>query len=728
MNPLFKYIGLSLILGFSWGSAQQASFKELDAISQYLANSLEKYHFSKKSIEQISPRAFDAYIESLDPAKIYFFQGDIDLFKDKYSHKIPELIKKQELSTAILEIHNTYEKRVKAVSEYIDNLLESDNFDFTKDETLEIKDEDKWHADQLESQAYLRKLIKSNYLDEYLVRENLKKTNEKAYNELTSSIKDLLQKRYKRIQLTLEKETNETKINGFLKALAIAFDPHTSYFDINEWKRFESSMANSLVGIGALLSSDDSGYSKVSGIVVGSPADQQGELALGDKIMAVDSKANGNPVDITFMRLDAIVDLIRGKKGSKVRLKIKSTHDSATTVKWIEITRDRIEIKNEFVKAEIIQTKDDKKLAVISIPSFYYDFNDPKLRVSTHLKQVLERLRDEKVQGILLDLRNNGGGYLEEVRKMVGYFTGYNPMLQIKDSRGGMQVLSTPFSKAIYQGPLAVLTNKFSASASEILAAALQDYGRAVIIGDDSTYGKGTVQEVKSLASDMPFFSPKAKAGFMKVTIQKYYRVNGSSVQNKGVVSDIVLPSRFILDEYGEATQDYSLPHDIIPPVDGISSKLQKLSAVDYLSQQSEQRIQASEDFKEYELLRQEMLEREEKTTISLNLAQRQQEQAELIAKGEKRKELRKQRYAQQSETDLALFDIYSLSIEDIKTPNLPLANQALKDDYMKLQKTKDQDDSEPELPHGWVPEKREALNILMDLVDYNQQKLALAQ
>jgi len=396
MNPFFKYIGLSLILGFSWGVAEQSSNKELDIISKYLAESLQRYHFSKKPINQLSERAFDVYLESLDSAKLYFFQGDIDVFKSKYWSNLAQLIENQELSSVILEIHDIYEKRVKAASQYIESLLDADNFDFTKNESLEIKADDQWHAGQIESQNYLRKLIKSNYLEEYLIRENLKKTDEAAYNELTTSITDLLKKRYKRIELILEKETQETKINSFLKSLAIAYDPHTSYFDTNEWKRFESSMANSLVGIGALLSAEDSGYCKVSGIVVGSPADQQGDLALGDKIMAVDSLANGETVDITFMRLDAIVDLIRGKKGTKVRLKVKSADDSVTTVKWVEITRDRIEIKNEFVKAEIIKTKDDNKLAIISIPSFYYDFKDSNLRVSNHLKQVLERLRDEK--------------------------------------------------------------------------------------------------------------------------------------------------------------------------------------------------------------------------------------------------------------------------------------------------------------------------------------------
>lgn len=727
MNRYFRYIIIACISVLSCSFAQQASNKDLDKVSQYLATSLQKYHFSKKPTDKIGARAFDAYIESLDPSKLYFYQGDIDTFKEKYSNQVATLIKQEMLSEAILEIHEVYEKRVKSTIQYIDSLLEAGDFDFSKKEILEIKDKEQWHADQMQSQAYLRKLIKSNYLEEYLVRENLKSTDEKAYNELSGSIKELLQNRYKRIQLTLAKETQETKINGFFKALAIAYDPHTSYFDMNEWKRFESSMANSLVGIGALLMSDETGYSKISGIVVGSPADQQGDLSLGDKIMAVDTNGDGNPVDITFMRLDAIVDLIRGKKGSKVRLKIQSTNDSATTVKWVEIIRDRIEIKNEFVKAEIIQTKDNKKLAIISIPSFYYDFKDPNLRVSTHLKQVLERLRDERVQGILIDLRYNGGGYLEEVRKMVGYFTGYAPMLQIKDSRGAKEVLSTPFAKAIYQGPLVVLTNKFSASASEILAAALQDYGRAVIIGDDSTYGKGTVQEVKSLASDMPFFAPKAQAGFMKVTIQKYYRVNGSSVQNEGVISDLVLPSPFILDEYGEANQDYSLPHDIIDPVSGIQLKLNNIDAIEYLSQQSQQRIEASLDFKEYVTLRQEASELEGRTSVSLNLEERQQEQEERKQESERRKKARQQRYTQQSEQDLGLFNIYSLSIADINNPTLPLANEKIKNDYMKMQDS-DKEDSEPKLPHGWVPEKREALNILMDLVDYQTSKLATVQ
>ncbi len=416
-----------------------------------------------------------------------------------------------------------------------------------------------------------RKILKAEVFTRYLeLEEDLKKSKDKKSQEsLIQEAKSKVAKRYKDTFRRLRQETRQDHYDRYFNAVARSFDPHTNYIPPAGKEQFDISMRGSLEGIGALLREDD-GFIKVMRIIPGSAAARQGRLQAEDIILQV-AQGTEEPVDITDMRLSDAVRLIRGPKGSEVRLTVRKADGSKDI---IPIIRDVVQIEETFVKSTVLPNPDGSQVGLIYIPSFYRDFektsNGENARNSTDdTRNEIIALKNKGVDGIILDLRNNGGGALVDAVDIAGLFLPSGPMVQVKNSNGSVRVLNDDDPEVLYDGPLVVLVNAFSASASEIVAAALQDYRRAIIIGGPSTHGKGTVQTVIDLNENIPLLqaSNYDDLGALKVTIQKFYRITGGSTQSKGVEPDIPLPSLLESLKSGERYLEFSLPWSSIEPV-----------------------------------------------------------------------------------------------------------------------------------------------------------------
>jgi carboxyl-terminal processing protease len=533
--------------------------------------------------------------------------------------------------------------------------------------------------------------------------------------------------RYKRLLTSIQDVDNEDVANYFLSAVAAAFDPHTDYMSFREMNRFKDGMKNELVGIGALLQAEEDGATIIKGIVVGGPADKEGSLKLNDRVVGVDSASTGKPADMTdimFMSIDKVVDLIRGKEGTTVALKVEPAGGAAGETKIIKIQRDKVELKDEQANGEIIEMKNGagqtKKIGVITLPSFYADFDEGLTRSSVDVERILNRLIEEKIEGLIFDLRNNGGGSLEEVRRMTGFFVEPGPVVQVKNTIGQVQVKDSDDMKPLYTGPMVVLTDKSSASASEIIAGALQDYNRAVIVGESSTFGKGTVQQPMDIGRQLPLFAVKDKAGYLKVTIQKFYRPSGSSTQMEGVVPNIVMPSIMDALEVGEAHMENALAHDRIRPAADFRPEDKRSLFIPRLKELSQERISKCQDFN-YAI--QDILktkDRIKKNQISLNIEERKRELAESEEQRKQRNTERRARFEKIAKEDAKNFKFYKVNLDiiDAAAPLKAYDPTAENKDYMR--RAKDENDSlddTPDWPTGLNPEKREAIHVLADLI-----------
>ena len=438
--------------------------------------------------------------------------------------------------------------------------------------------------------------------------------------------------------------------------------------------------------------------------------------------MAIDSNNSGEMVDILFMKLDKVVDMIRGSENSQIRLKVEPA-DAPGQAKIITLTRSKVPLKDELAKAEIIELNGapdgQNRIGVLSLPSFYADMDGGDRRCAADVKKLLERMNREKVDGLVIDLRNNGGGSLEEVRLMTGFFTGRGPVVQIKDTRGNVDVKTANNREKLFKGPIVVLINKLSASASEILAAALQDYGRAVIVGDTSTFGKGTVQQPVDIGQYLPYFSARDRAGLLKVTTQKFYRVPGGSTQLKGVESDIQLPTATAAFELGEEILDYAMPYDQIPPCHNYKKDSAIAGMLPALKAASAERVEKDRDLQIAKEDIAMMKQRIKDNKLSLNKKVREQENASLEERRKSINQERKTRFAQMAKDDAAKYKIYRLTLDDINAPELPLANpEKDNEQFMHVAEdpTAELDDS-PEYPSGLDPELREGINLVQDML-----------
>lgn len=535
-------------------------------LPQLVMESLGNWHYSPAPLDdRFSKRAYSLLIKSYDYEKRFFLQSDLDQLQ-KYQLAIDDQLKQG--TTDLLDRSEAiFRERVAEVQVWADEILKQP-FNFENSENLET-DPDKldYCKNSAELKERWRKILEYQTILRYLELTGSKTGKTKSVS--VKSFQPRLEQEARHdvavsLQYTLGrmlKEDSDAVLERYLNALAGSFDPHTEYFSPSKKEDFDISMTGKLEGIGAMLSQDGA-YIKVVEVVPGSAAWRQQELKPEDIILKV-AQGQEEPVDVTNMSVDDAVSLIRGPKGTVVRLTVKKP-DGRIMV--IPITRDVVVVEETYARsAVLVNRKTGKKTGYINLASFYHDFQNPKGRNSaTDVRKELEKLKAAKVGGVILDLRNNGGGALEDAVQMAGLFIKSGPIVQVKSGTGRGEVYNDPDHSVVYSGPLVVLVNSYSASASEILAAALQDYHRAVIVGSNS-FGKGTVQTIidldQLLGNKMAALKP---AGSLKITVQKFYRITGGSTQEKGVTADIQLPEVYSSPELGERSLDYSLPWDTV--------------------------------------------------------------------------------------------------------------------------------------------------------------------
>jgi carboxyl-terminal processing protease len=670
-------------------------------IAYFTAWLLVNHHYSRMPFDDsVSSQFLDRYLDSLDSQHLYFTRGDLDQF-ERYRTNLDNLTMPRKGGVADVtpayEIFARYLERAQQRVACVDEWLKSGKFDFTTDERVTIdRHEMPYPATLDDAKALWLQRLRFDYLQEKLglTSKKVASTNGVAEKPLTpealhEKIADTLTHRYHRNLKMFKDYNNEDVMGIYLSALTHVYDPHSDYFNKEQLESFKISMNLELFGIGAELKWDD-GYCKIERLLPGGPAAKSKKLNPGDRIIAV-AQGDEKPVDIVDMSLSKAVQLIRGPKGTEVRLTIlPAGANSDRTV--LPLVRDEIPLDDKAAKGKIIEIPRPNapavRLGVIDLPSFYapMDQQAPKpgskepsgSYTSVDVAKLLNKFKKEGVNGVVLDLRYNGGGSLEEAIRLAGLFIKEGPIVQTREVDGTLKVDPDTDPSVTYEGPLIVLTSRFSASASEIVAGALQDYGRAIIVGDTSTHGKGTVQTVSYLSSLIKFNDPDPeKPGALKFTIRKFYRASGASTQWKGVLPDIVLPSRWnYAEDIGEKSLKNSLEWDTIKSADYEPLNLVQPYLTELLKRSSA-RVATNEDFgfvrQDIEQFRKQQAEK----TISLNEQQRIKENEELDAR---QKALEKDLRARKEPDE----KVYEISLKQADLPGLPAPVQKTNSVAMK--------------------------------------------
>jgi carboxyl-terminal processing protease len=567
----------------------------------------------------LSAKIMTRFVKSLDPDRALFLQSDIDTFMAD-STKIDDAIKREDLRIPF-SIFNVYEQRVVDRMDYARTLL-TQNFDFSVQEAYSLsRDEAPWAQSEAESDDLWRKRVKGDWL------------RLKLAGKTDTVIRDTLGKRYQNSLERAFKYKSDDVFQSFMGAYTTSVDPHTDYFGARASAEFDISMKLSLVGIGAVLQERDD-YTTIRELVPGGPAQLSGKLTVGDRITGVGQGKDGPVKEVVGMRLDEIVQLIRGKKDSVVRLDILPADAGPDgSHRIISLTRDKISLEKQAARKTTLSIKDGgttRKIGVITLPAFYEDFEarrkgDPDYRsASRDVAKLLGELKEDDVEGVLIDLRNNGGGSLTEAIELTGLFVGKGPVVQQRAANGKVEVESYDRPIAAWAGPVGVLINRGSASASEIFAAAIQDYGRGVIIGEPS-FGKGTVQTVVDL--DKAANNSKPKFGQLKLTIAQFFRVNGGTTQLHGVTPDITLPGLSDTKSFGEASYDNALPWKQIKPAKYAPAGDMAV-LLPQLQKRHDARVRNDGDFQRFVEDVAELRAQREKGVVSLNLTERRNELA----------------------------------------------------------------------------------------------------
>jgi carboxyl-terminal processing protease len=527
---------------------------------------LTRGHFVVKEMDDdFSVHVFDSFIDGLDPSKRYFTQEDLTEFS-KFKYQIDNHLKEADIAFYSL-VYGRFLEKMKSAKEYYGVLL-AQPFNFKKDESIDIDYEKVPFAEnQNQLIDYWRKQLKLNTLsriEDAVNKQNEslkknKKTKKKSFKKLEKEARAEVLNSMDELYLRIEELEHEDWFSTFLNSVVSAFDPHTTYMAPRIKERFDQDMSGKLEGIGARLQKKGI-YIHVVELISGGPAWKQAELEADDIILEV-AQGDKEPLDIVGMRIGDAIKFIKGKKGTEVRLTVKKKIDGSTKI--ISIIRDVVELDETFVKSTIVE-KEGKKYGLIDLPKFYISFGDENYRDSAKdMEKEIARLKEEGVEGLLVDLRNNGGGSLKTAIEIAGLFIDEGPVVQVKYRGEKPQIKNDTDSKIQWDGSLVVLVNELSASASEIFAAAMQDYKRAVIIGGNQTYGKGTVQNILPINQFYPNY--EKDLGFIKMTIQKFYRINGGSTQVEGVYSDIAMPSRYSYMKFGERDLEGALVWDKVP-------------------------------------------------------------------------------------------------------------------------------------------------------------------
>jgi carboxyl-terminal processing protease len=575
---------------------------------------LEREHFLRRPIDdEIARRWFGIFLEALDPMKVYFLQSDVDAFMQRRD-SLDDLVKRGDVAFAY-EVFNRFLERVDSRLPLIEKLLDAPQ-DFTRQESIVIdRDLTKWATSEAEAEDNWRKRIKYD-----LLVQKMEKTP-------PAEAKEKLLRRYRSFAKRMHQMTADELLETYLSSLTGSLDPHTSFMSPGTLENFEIGMRLQLDGIGASLKGED-GYTTVAELVPGGAADKDGRLQKKDRVVGVGQGAEGEIVDVVDMNLNEVVKLIRGKRGTIVRLKVIPVGQTAPKI--YDITRAKIELKDSEARGEVIEQgkKPDGtpyRIGVINLPSFYMDMagarqGQAEYKSSTRdTKRLLDEFRQKGVDCVVLDLRNNGGGSLPESISLTGLFIDTGPVVQIKDADKRVQQYDDVDPGVSWDGPLVVLTNKFSASASEIVAGAIQDYHRGLVVGDSATHGKGTVQSLLDLGRQLFQRLPNAPSlGAIKITMQQFYRPSGKSTQLEGVKSDIELPSITTHLPVGESDLDHAIAFDKVPAAQFQSSDRVTDETVKILRDRSVKRIGESEDFRKVEKDIAQYQKRKNEKTVSL--------------------------------------------------------------------------------------------------------------
>ncbi|UYV20107.1 carboxy terminal-processing peptidase [Halomonas qaidamensis] len=614
---LFATLSRSVAFAVMLAVASPAALAQLEPTDEQrqaaveIADSLRYGHYADINFdEQWSAEAFQRYLDILDGQRSYLLHRDIEPYRH-LERDMAQALFDGDLDDAFALYNRLSERHTARLEWLLERLDEGLSFEFDSDERLEVdREEAPWATRESELDELWRKRLKNDALTLALTDQD------------DEQIEDNLRQRYEGQLSRLRQSESEDVFGLIMAAVSSTIDPHTGYLSPRQSESFDIQMSLSLEGIGALLQAD-SEYVKVSSLVPGGPADRAGVLEPADRIIAV-GQEDGEMVNVVGMRLDNVVDLIRGPKGSVVRLDVVPAQAvDMTRSQIVEITRDTVSLEDQAASSEVINIERDGKphrIGVIDIPTFYVDFDawqagEDEYRSTTRdVAREIENLKKEGVEGIVLDLRNNGGGALQEANSLIGLFIDRGPTVQVRDAQGRIQLYGDTEAGTVYDGPLTVLVNRLSASASEIFAGAIQDYGRGIVVGTP-TFGKGTVQTLNDLSH-----------GQIKLTRAKFYRISGDSTQNRGVEPDIIFPSLIDPERIGESSLDNALAWDTVQNVQyrRYGSPENALAA---LSSQHEERAKENPNFRYLE--RQSALARqlrEQHTSVSLNRDQRQRE------------------------------------------------------------------------------------------------------
>lgn len=588
--------------------------------TEIITHIINTYHYKSRPLDDsLSTSILDRYLDSLDPNRSYFLASDISNF-DKYRFKLDNRLKDEDLVPAF-DIFKIYRNRVDERINHAIAMLDND-FDFTIDESYRFDRRDSdWARTKAELDEIWRKRVKNDVLNLLLAKKD------------DAEYVDTLTKRYERIRTnTFQLDSNDI-FQTFINSYTTSIEPHTAYFSPRESENFDISMRLSLEGIGAVLTTEND-YTVIQHIIPGGPADLSNQLHDEDKIIGVGQGKNGEIVDIIGWRLDDVVDLIRGPKGTTLRIEILPKNSGPEGPhKMITLVRNKIKLEEQAAKSSIIEIPESKrKIGVINVPTFYIDFaaqarGDKNYKsTSGDVRKLIAKLKEASISGLIIDLRGNGGGSLSEALELTGLFIEKGPIVQTKDSTGRIDINDDPDPSIVYSGPMAVLVDRNSASASEIFAGAIQDYQRGIIIGEP-TFGKGTVQNIVDL--DRFISNADEEHGRLKTTIAQFFRVSGGSNQHRGVIPDIILPTANISSDYGEKSLDNALPWDQVKP----AKYIKVMSTPDDISMAEARHKQRIKSDRAFQLLieEQELIEEtSNQKEISLLMSERKAEREKL--------------------------------------------------------------------------------------------------
>lgn len=708
---------------------------DFNLVGKEISMLLQNFHFSKPRFnKEFSSKFLETYLGLVDPSRIYFTQADVDRLHRDVALKLPDSLFDGKMLQAAGSLHSLYVTRATERTQYALMLLDTHDFNFNTDQYVPLsRKKELWPANEAEMRQVWRNRIKSQLLDEILWQEGL--ARQAARQGKPDPVagekppKEKLVARYDRALKSLGNSSeNEEKANLLLSALARSLDPHSDYLGAMSSNRFKEEMGAASVGIGVFLAEDERGGVRITGFMVGGPAEQSGQIELNDRIVAVDPDNSGTMVSVTDLDIEKIVEMVRGPEGSEARYQLVSASDSSVQ-KTVLLTRRMVENKETLARGEIIDIRSGgdgaTRIGILSLPSFYGDLDGGDRSSAKDVKTIVERMVREGVKGIVIDLRGNGGGLFEEATLMAGLFIGRGPVVQVKDARGQIDRKTVSYRKPAFDGEIVVLIDRESASASEILAATLQDYGRAVIVGDPSSYGKGTVQELVPVARYLPYFIDHSGVGMLKVTTQKFYRIEGGSTQLRGVESDIVLPTYAQAYEEGEAAMDFAMPYDKIAPVKGYRKDKWLETVLPELREKSMLRVAADVDFQvareDVELYRRKT----EENRLSLNKYQREREEAEMETRRRAIYDERKTRFEKMALEDARRFSLFRLTLDDIGNPELvPADPERDQQQFTRLAPGEfgDLEDGDLAYPSGLDPELRESISIVSDMIELKQK------